>query len=590
MSTQHDVPVVIVGAGPTGVLLAIELARRGVEVRVLDKQPRRSPEPRAIGIHARTLEVFHQLGIIDEFLELGHRVNGVSIHTLAPRRLRARFGLVDSPYPFLLTLSQAETQRILDQKLASLGVTIERSVEVSAVDRDATGTTLVVQRGGDPRVRTVTAAWVVGCDGARSVVRRSLGVPFEGDDYSQDWLMTEVRIDSPLRYDHFHVFAQTPSVLAAFPLPADRWRVFVPQVAGRAVTEREAPTIEEIERLVAERVPAGMRISDPTLLAAFRCYRRHTRVVRVGRILVAGDAAHIHSPAGGQGMNTGIHDAFNLGWKLAMVAQQKSCPDLLDSYGAERVPIAEGVLALTHGLVRTFTMTSPTKRWLRDRLLPAAMAIPAAERKYINRLAQVSHSYKGGPLSAPGPWLRPARVAPGERLPDVAGLELDGMPICPFDLLSSGGHTLLVMTGHRTDSAAARRAVARLARWDGVMHTITINGGTEGSAPGDISDPGLRVHRRYGALPGRLLLVRPDGYLASQAPLSRPDVLEVYLERVTWIHPHRVKPARSRRDGPGTERGTRNNRYGKLAQLTSGQAQRSRGQRGCRRRLRRPAS
>jgi len=436
MPTESDVPVVIVGAGPTGVLLAIELARRGLEVRVFDQQPGRSLEARAIGIHARTLEVFHQLGIVEEFLELGHRVNGVSFHTPAGLRLRARFGLVDSPYRFMLTLSQAETQRILERKLESLGVTIERSAEVTAVERHSTGISLVMQSAGGARLRTVTAAWLVGCDGARSIVRRSLGLQFEGDDYSQDWLMTEVSIDSPLRYDHFHVFAYTPSVLAGFPLPAERWRVFVPQVAGRAVPEREAPTIEEIERLVAERGPAGMRISDPTLLAAFRCYRRHTKIMRSGRVLVAGDAAHVHSPAGGQGMNTGIHDAFNLGWKLAMVAQGQSSPDLLDSYQAERVPIAEGVLALTHGLVKTFTMTSPRKRWLRDHLLPAAMAIPAAERGYINRLSQVSHNYKGGPLSSRNHWPRPARVASGERLPDVAGLELDGKPVRPLDLLS----------------------------------------------------------------------------------------------------------------------------------------------------------
>jgi 2-polyprenyl-6-methoxyphenol hydroxylase-like FAD-dependent oxidoreductase len=374
-----------------------------VEVRVLDKQPGRSLETRAIGIHARTLELLHQLGIVEEFLAVGHRVGGVSFHTRAGRRLRARFGLVDSPYRFLLTLSQAETQRILERKLESVGVAIERSVEVIAVDHDATGTALVVRRSGETRTRTVTSAWLVGCDGARSIVRRSLGVPFGGDDYSQDWLMAEINIDSPLPREDFHVFAYTPAVLAAFPLPAERWRVFVPQVPGRAVPERTAPTIEEIERLTAQRAPIGLRISDPTLLTAFRCYRRHTKVMRSGRVMVAGDAAHIHSPAGGQGMNTGIQDAFNLGWKLAMVVHGQSRSDLLDTYQVERVPIAERVLALTHALVTTFTIGSPRKRWLRDRLLPAAMAIPAAERRYINRLAHVSHNYKDGPLSSRHP-------------------------------------------------------------------------------------------------------------------------------------------------------------------------------------------
>jgi 2-polyprenyl-6-methoxyphenol hydroxylase-like FAD-dependent oxidoreductase len=540
MRTDNSLPVVIVGAGPTGVLLAIELARRGAPVRVLDKEPGRSSETRAIGIHARTLEVFHQLGMVDEFLDLGHRVDVVSIHTAAGRRLRARFGLVESPHPLLLVLSQAETQRILDERLESLGVAIERSVEVVAVDQDAAGSTLVVRDGGKPREHALPASWVVGCDGARSVVRRSLGMSFEGDDYAQDWLMAEGRIDSSLRRDHFHVFAHTPFVLAAFPLPAERWRVFVPQVAGRAVAERDAPTIEEIERLVAERVPGGLPISDPTLLAAFRCYRRHTKVVRSGRVLVAGDAAHIHSPAGGQGMNTGIHDAFNLGWKLALVTHGKSCPELLDSYQAERVPIAEGVLALTHRLVQTFTMPSRRKRWLRDRVLPAALAIPGAERRFINRMAQVSHNYEGGPMSARNPPLRASPVTSGERLPDVAGLERDGNPIRPLDLLGSGAHSLLVMTGRHGDRGRARSLVARFTRWGGIVHTITINAGSGRAAPAEISDPGLHAHRRYGAMHGRLLLVRPDGYVARHAPLNRPEVLEAYLEQVARLHAQRV--------------------------------------------------
>jgi hypothetical protein len=355
--------------------------------------------------------------------------------------------------------------------------------------------------------------------------------------------MTEVNIDSPLRRDHFHVFACTRSVLAAFPLPAERWRVFVPQVAGRAVAEREPPTIEEIEPLVAERA-AGMRISDPTLLAAFRCYRRHTKIMRAERVMVAGDAAHIHSPAGGQGMNTGIQDAFNLGWKLAMVAQGQASADLLDSYQAERVPIAEGVLALTHGLVRTFTMDSPRQRWVRDRVLPAAMGIPAVERVYINRLAQVSHNYKDGPLSSGVARPRYGGLASGQRLPDVAGLELDGKPVRPLDLLSSSAHTLLVMTGRHGLRASAHEAAARLARWDGIVRAVVISGG---SMPAGVCDPDLRAHARYGALRGRFLLVRPDGYVARQAPLSRPDILEAYLERLAQTGVNRLRGSRSSR-------------------------------------------
>jgi hypothetical protein len=251
-------------------------------------------------------------------------------------------------------------------------------------------------------------------------------------------------------------------------------------------------------------------------------------------------------------MNTGIQDAFNLGWKLAMVAQGQSSPELLDSYQDERVAIAEGVLALTHGLVRTFTMTSPRKRWLRDHLLPAAMATPGVERAYINRLAQVSHDYRGGPLSRRNPRLRRARIASGERLPDTIGLERDGTPVRPLDLLSSEGHTLLVMSGRRSQPDAAHAAVAHLTRWHDVVRTIIIYGGAERGAPGDISDPELRAHRRFGAPSGKLLLLRPDGYLACQAPLSRPQVLDAYLRRVTRTNTAESKPDEY---APGARRG-----------------------------------
>jgi hypothetical protein len=273
-----------------------------------------------------------------------------------------------------------------------------------------------------------------------------------------------------------------------------------------------------------------MRVSDPTLFATFRCYLRSTKTMRSGRVLIAGDAAHVHSPAGGQGLNTGLHDAFNLGWKLALVAQGQTPPALLDTYQAERVPIATSVLALTHGLVRTFSMASPRKRFVRDLVLPIAMSTPVAQRRYTRRLSQLAHNYRGGPLAAPAGRMARGAVAPGDRLPAVTGLQRDGKPVCTLDLLRPPAHTLLVLTGARGDHDMARQAIARMEPWASVVHTIVI-----GEAPLDsesVSDPGLRAHRRYDALDGQLLLARPDGYLATRGPLNRPDIPERYLRRL----------------------------------------------------------
>lgn len=533
-------PVVIVGAGPTGVMLAIELARRGVEVRVLDKRRSRPNETRAIGIHARTLEVMHQLGIVEEFLTLGHPVGGVIFHLRGQRQAQARFGGLDTPYPFLLTLSQEQTQRILDERLESLGVSIDRGVEVVDMRHDAGGAELLITRHDDQGEQILHADWVVGCDGVHSIVRRRLGLSFDGEDYGQDWLMAEVTTDWPMRSDRFHIFAHSPAVLAMFPLSSSRWRVFLAQVPNRG-PQRQAPDMQEIERLVAQRGPKGMRLTDPTLLAAFRCYLRSTKTMRSGRVLIAGDAAHVHSPAGGQGLNTGLHDAFNLGWKLALVTQGQAPPALLDTYQAERVPIASSVLALTHGLVRTFSMPSPAKRFLRDQVLPIAMATPVAQRRYTNRLSQLSHTYRGGPLAGRAGATARGGVAPGDRLPAVTGLRLDGKPVCTLDLLGPAAHTLLVLTGSHAGHEAARKAITRLEPWDAIVKTIVIS--EEPLDSESVGDPGLRAHRRYGALAGQLLLVRPDGYLASRAPLDRPDIPGRYLGRLVLTSPRTVKRA-----------------------------------------------
>ncbi len=550
MSEQSDVPVVIVGAGPTGVMLAIELARRGVGVRILDKQPSRSEETRAIGIHARTLEVFHQLGIVEEFLECGHRVDGFAVHTPARRSTRVGLGGLDSPYPFVLMLGQNQTQRILDHRLEQLGIAIERGAEVVELHDDDDAVGLTLRGGGAQRDWTLLADWVVGCDGAHSIVRRHLGVPFDGDDYGQDWLMAEVNVDWPMERSEFHMFSYAAAPMVAFPMPGGRWRVFLPQVPNRA-DERPEPEMDEIERLAAQRGPAGMTLTDPALLTAFRSHRRSTRIMRHGRLLVAGDAAHIHSPAGGQGMNTGLHDAFNLGWKLALVTQRQSRPSLLDTYQHERVPIAASVLELTHYLVRLFTIASPRKRWLRDRLLPAVMAVPAAERRYIHRLAQLSHGYRGGPL-APRRRARRDPIAPGARLPIARGFHLGGEAVSTLDLVRSTKHTLLVLPGEGAREDAVRAALAQFARWAELVQVIPVAGRGGSHDPHAVSDPELRGHRRYDALRGQLLLVRPDGYVACRAPLSRPDIPEQYLQKLTIRAPESVtQPNTNGRDRLG---------------------------------------
>lgn len=535
--------VAVVGAGPTGVMLAIELARRGVEVQVLDRLSAAPTESRATGIHARTLEIFRQLGIVEEFLSVGQRLDGFALHTRRPRPVRVRLAGLDTPYPFLLNLRQEVTQRILDRHLEGLGVTVQRGAEVVDLRQDAEQVELTVRREGRPHPERLTADWVVGCDGARSIVRRRLGISFDGDDYGQDWLMADVILDPAPARDHFHVYIHTPVAFVTLPLPSGRFRVFLPQVPNRGVAERTAPDMQEIERLAAERGPAGLRLSDPDMLAAFRCYRRSTSTMRNGRVLVAGDAAHIHTPAGGQGLNTGLQDAFNLGWKLALVAQHQASPALLDTYQAERHPIAAGVLELSHAMVSMFNVASARRRRLRDRVLPVAVAIPPLRRRFTGRVAEVSLNYRGGPLTEPPTRGGVGRVVAGERFPDVPCLSREGCPVSTLGLLSST-HTLFVLAGQAADSGILESLSARFEPFSELMEVVMLTPQGLGDHPNNFTDPNLRAHDRYGARGGRLLLVRPDGYVAAVARLDKPEPIERYLAKLT-SRPERAAPPNS---------------------------------------------
>jgi 2-polyprenyl-6-methoxyphenol hydroxylase-like FAD-dependent oxidoreductase len=529
---QDPESVAVVGAGPTGVMLAIELARRGVDVKVFERLSDPPTESRATGIHARTLEIFRQLGLVDQFLAVGHRLDGFALHTQRRRPVRVRFAGLDTPYPFMLNLRQDVTQRILDRHLDRQGVSIHRGAEVTDLREDDGQVELTVKRVGSPDDETFTAGWVVGCDGAHSVVRRRLGVAFDGDDYGQDWLMADVNLDPAPPRDHFHIYIHTGVAFVALPLPSSRFRVFLPQVPNRGVAERTPPGMEEIERLAAERGPAGLRLSDPDTLAAFRCYRRSTPTMRSGRVLVAGDAAHIHTPAGGQGLNTGLQDAFNLGWKLALVAQHRASPALLDSYQAERLPIAAGVLELSHRMVTTFNVASGRRRRVRDRILPAAVAVPAVRHRFTSRMAELSLNYRGGPLTDPAHRARRGSLVAGDRLPDVPCLACDGHPVSTLDLLSTR-HTLFILAGEDPDSGIVEALTARVERFQDLVRVAVLTPQGLGDRLDNFTDPNLRAHDRYRARAGKLLLVRPDGYLAAGARLQQPDAIERYLLKLT---------------------------------------------------------
>jgi 2-polyprenyl-6-methoxyphenol hydroxylase-like FAD-dependent oxidoreductase len=427
-----------VGAGPTGLVLACELLARGIRARIIDKGDSVVLQTRALGIHARTLEVFDMMGLAERFVEHGQVVRRFHMYTDGKTLVRLELARNGSAFGFMLDVPQDVTETILRQRVSELGGRVEQGTELSDLSVDPGGVTAtVIAPGGS--VRTIMADYVVGADGAHSRVRSELGLDFRGHPYTQDWLLADVHLDWDRPDDEMHAFFRRDGrPLICMPMRDHLWRVILPYAGER---DRQAPTLEEIQRLVSERAPRPVPVSDPAWLATFRCQRRSTHVYRRGRVLLAGDAVHIHSPAGGQGMNTGIMDAHNLAWKLALVASGQAPERLLDSYGQERGPVAADVLALTHALVRLGTTTHPVQRALRNTIVPAAGRLASVQRRAVRRISHVGVAYPASPLTRPGRGRTGLR--PGERAPDLEVTGSEGKTRL-HEVLRRGRHILLI--------------------------------------------------------------------------------------------------------------------------------------------------
>jgi 2-polyprenyl-6-methoxyphenol hydroxylase-like FAD-dependent oxidoreductase len=363
------VDVLVVGAGPTGLTLAAQLAGFGVRARIIDRGLDRVRESRALAIQPRTLEVLAGLGVTGELIAGGNRAVQLRLHVGGRVLAVPMFdlGLDDTAYPFLLFLSQAETERVLGEHLAAAGVAVERGVELAGMS-DAGNAVTATLRHRDGREEVASARYVVGCDGGHSTVRRLAGIGFEGGSYPQTFVLADTEADG-VEAGAAHAFVAATGVLLLFPLvkPA-AWRL----LAMRPPADRtplDAPLVlSEVQAVASSYTGGTVRLHDPVWLTNFRLHHRAATHYRKSRVFVAGDAAHVHSPAGAQGMNTGIQDAVNLGWKLAHILRGVSDPALLDTYEAERAPIGKMVLRFTDRAFTIATSTTPIARLARTRL------------------------------------------------------------------------------------------------------------------------------------------------------------------------------------------------------------------------------
>jgi len=531
----EQLDVLVVGAGPTGLTLAAQLQAMGAACRLVDRQPDRVHESRALAIQPRTLEVLRGLGITEQLLERGNDAVWVQLHAGA-RTVRVRLfglGLDDTAYPFLLFVSQAETEAVLINHLTSRGVGVERRVELLAFEAGEDAITCTL-RHGDGRTEQVHTRYLVGCDGAHSTVRHGAAVPFEGGVYPQPFALADLEVDGGLNADTAYAYLGQVGLLFLFPLgrPAS-WRLLAmhPTLQGRREPDR--PSLEELQALSDLFTGGRLRLRDPVWLTYFRLAHRHATRYRAGRVFLAGDAAHVHSPAGAQGMNTGIQDAWNLGWKLALAARGVADAALLDSYDAERRPVGGFVVRFTDRAFAVATSTNPLVRTLRTRLvprmLPLALRFDRGLASGFRTVSQLGIGYRGSPAVQEGrPGLRRGPRA-GDRLPDTR-IAQDGRACWLGEALAAPVFHLL-LCGPTCDWDPGQLAMVRGRH----PEMLAVHHLSREAMVGVLHDAQGQALARLGVENTAHYLVRPDGHIGYRAAGTDLDGLQGHLAR--WLPP-----------------------------------------------------
>jgi 2-polyprenyl-6-methoxyphenol hydroxylase-like FAD-dependent oxidoreductase len=566
MTTSIPVDALIVGAGPTGLMLAGVLLRRGLRVRLIDAAPAPSPYSRAIGIQSRTLESLDLLGLADAFVAAGLPLRGASFASAGHEIGEVSFDSLDTRFPFLLSLPQTETERLLADWIEGMGGQIERGVTLDSLAQAEVGgdageapdaPIIATLRHTDGASEQTAAAWLIGCDGAHSRTRHLVGATFRGAAYPETFALADVRIAWQWTPDQAHIFFHPDGLLAAFPLPGDRYRLILDTARGPSAStdapsdeasHPPAPTLDEVAAIVARRSASDAKLSDARWLASFRISARSVNHTRFGRVFLVGDAAHIHSPAGGQGMNTGIQDAINLGWKLALTQRGLAHDALLDSYERERRPIAEDVLLESDALLRAATLRNPLVQRARDGAFSLLTSLSVVERRLVRQIAEVTINYRRSPLTAPTQLSRAAaigaRVRPGDYLRDVDDLRApDGQPTRLCELLRGGASLLLAFPSATGLTREQMRELGQAIQpWGDALAAYRVAPSLIISQAADASDPlptladAKGALRRAFGLAGEgdaLLVIRPDGYLGLHAEgAGAVEVLRGYTARV----------------------------------------------------------
>jgi 2-polyprenyl-6-methoxyphenol hydroxylase-like FAD-dependent oxidoreductase len=532
--------VVICGAGPTGLMAAGLLARCGVSVRIFDKTDQQAHESRAFGVHAKTLELMLNVGLVEQFMDRGLIASGVQFFVDGRRAAELNFtdiARADTPYSFLLMVPQYDTEEILAADLNRLGIPIEHNTEVTGFAQSASGVVVQARDSAGANIE-VSCSYLIGADGAHSIVRKTLGLTFAGAPYPQAFLLADCQFDWPLDYDHLKLFVRNKSLAAYLPLKGrDVCRIIVIETAAseasaatREGSGSEPVTLDEVQSAFREATGMDIKLKGATWLSRYRIHHRAVNKYGEGRVFVAGDAAHIHSPAGAQGMNTGLQDAANLCWKLAAVLKGGAPPALLNTYNAERWPVGQKILERTDRFFSFMSSQTPWVAALRNTLLPILIGTMSRIRMaraqafhFVSQLGirYIDNDFLRDDASAAAPHSWRDGLTAGHRAPNAAVER--GRDV--FALISGYRFHVLAFSEQPLGQEEIERLsndLAGLPKSLGIdLETHIVAHSLLGRDPRIIQAESDQVFAAYGVTretPQALYLIRPDGHIAYRRP------------------------------------------------------------------------
>ena len=564
MAENTETDVLVVGAGPTGLAAAIELRQRGLDCRVVEKESSAVESSRALGIQPRTLQIFDDMGVLERILDEGFRVTGASVYEGSTEVLRLDMdALSGTPYPFLWWLPQNRTEQILLDRLEGLGVDVEFGRELTGFGQNRETITAWVDDAdgpsdtdnGESGGEEVAAKWLLGCDGAHSRVRRTLGREMKGTTTAQEILVADVALDWNRPGEEAAIWLHENGVAAVLPMRGEgNWRLFL-DVTPIPAPYRPDATRAEVQRILRDRTSyPDVTVTETLWTSTYVANQRMVEGYRHGRVFLAGDAAHVHNPLGGQGMNLGIGDAYNLGWKLALVHEGNAPDRLLDTYDEERIPVAEAVIEETGFSGSLLITANPAVRRVRDAVIPRVVGPEPVQRRIFRSVSMLATNYRGRSLSrvdvqsplsglfgnswrdavrrAHSDWTAPKA---GDRAPDAPCRPPDGTETSLYELLHDRlGFVLLLFSGPDDDGRALAPIADGLDRESVHPVLVTLDARDPPEFDGTtVIDGDGRFHDRYGAVRPTLYLLRPDDHVGLTVQPPRREALDAYCDE--WL-------------------------------------------------------